>query len=193
MEVNSSIGRIEEFSGRPSTISLRECKAIFSIVVCELELKYGINYTKAFAFKQLARYVHYKALDVYEQHSPKILDITQIPNPTYATTIATTIATAFQAALQVAIAHHVTVPNNSDLVPISINLFPEQLIAATANNPPTINAPFLLIQWGNSFEFLSWNFRSRVLKKFYNSPSSFNRKIKFKMLYKRLLKLKEDI
>jgi len=193
MEVNSSIGRIEEFSGRPSTISLRECKAIFSIVVCELEFKYGINYTKAFAFKQLARYVHYKALDVYEQHSSKILDITQIPNPTYATTIATTIATAFQAALQVAIAHHVTVPNNSDLVPISINLFPKQLIAATANNPPTINAPFLLIQWGNSFEFLSWNFRSRVLKKFYNSPSSLNRKIKFKMFYKRLLKLKEDI
>jgi hypothetical protein len=33
--------------------------------------------------------VHYEALDVYEQHFPKILGITQIPNPTYATAIAT--------------------------------------------------------------------------------------------------------
>ncbi len=66
MEVSSSSGRIEKFSGRPCTISLREFKATFSIVVCELELKYGANYTEAFAFKQLARYVHYEALDVYE-------------------------------------------------------------------------------------------------------------------------------
>jgi len=74
---------------------LREFKATFSIVVCELEFKYGVNYTKAFAFKQLARYVHYEALDVYEQHSTRILGVTQIPNPTYATAI----ATAFQTAL----------------------------------------------------------------------------------------------
>jgi len=71
-------------------------------VVCELELKYGANYTKAFAFKQLARYVHYEALDVYEQHFARILGITQIPNPTYAIPI----ATASQAALQAVIAHH---------------------------------------------------------------------------------------
>jgi hypothetical protein len=45
---------------------LREFKATFSTVVCELELKYGANYTEAFAFKQLACYVHYEALDVYE-------------------------------------------------------------------------------------------------------------------------------
>ncbi len=73
MEVSSSSGRIEKFSGRPDTISLREFKVTFSTVVCELELKYGINYIKAFAFKQLARYVHYEALDVYEQHSTRIL------------------------------------------------------------------------------------------------------------------------
>jgi hypothetical protein len=95
MEVNSSSGRIEKFSERPSTISLSEFKATFSIVVCELEFKYGANYTEAFAFKQLAHYVHYQALDVYEQHSPRILGVTQIPNPAYATTI----AIAFQAAL----------------------------------------------------------------------------------------------
>ncbi len=79
MEVNSSFGRIEKFNGRSSTISLKEFKATSSTVVCELELKYGVNYTEAFAFKQLARYVHYEALDVYKQHFPKILGVTHIP------------------------------------------------------------------------------------------------------------------
>ncbi len=89
MEVNNSSGRIEKFNERPCTISLREFKATFSTVVCELELKYGANYIEAFAFKQLAHYVHYEALDVYEQKFPRILGIIQIPNPTYAITIAT--------------------------------------------------------------------------------------------------------
>jgi hypothetical protein len=62
---------------------LRELNATSSTVVCELKLKYGANYIEVFAFKQLAHYVHYEA-------SPKILGITQIPNPTYATGIATT-------------------------------------------------------------------------------------------------------
>jgi hypothetical protein len=93
MEVNSSSGRIEKFSGRPGTISLREFKATFSTVVCELKLKYGANYIEAFAFKQLAHYVHYEALDVYEQHFARILGVTQAPNLAYA------IAIASQAAL----------------------------------------------------------------------------------------------
>jgi len=66
MEVSSSSRRIEKFSERPCTIFLREFKATFSTVVCELELKYGVNYTEVFTFKQLARYVHYETLDVYE-------------------------------------------------------------------------------------------------------------------------------
>jgi len=66
MEISNSSRRIEKFNGRPSIISLREFKATFSTVVYELELKYGVNYTEAFAFKQLAHYVHYEALDVYE-------------------------------------------------------------------------------------------------------------------------------
>jgi len=66
MEVSNSSGKIEKINGRPCIISLREFKATFSTVVYELELKYGVNYTKAFTFKQLARYVHYEALDVYE-------------------------------------------------------------------------------------------------------------------------------
>jgi len=112
MEVSSSSGRIEKFSKRPCTISLREFKVTFSTVVCELELKYGVNYTEAFAFKQLACYVHYEALDVYEQHSPRILGITYIHNLAYAMAM----ATAFQATSQVAIAHHGIMPNNSNLV-----------------------------------------------------------------------------
>jgi hypothetical protein len=51
MEVNSSSKRIEKFSRRPDTISLKEFKATFKTVVYELEFKYGANYTKAFAFK----------------------------------------------------------------------------------------------------------------------------------------------
>jgi len=65
MEVKNSFRRLEKFNGRPGTISLREFKVIFSTVVCELEFKYGVNYIEAFACKQLARYVHYEALDVY--------------------------------------------------------------------------------------------------------------------------------
>jgi hypothetical protein len=83
-----------------------------------LEFKYGGNYTKALAFKQLACFVHYEALDVYEQHSLKILGVTQIPNPTYATTIATT----SQATVQTVIAHHQIMLNNPNLVPTSIKL-----------------------------------------------------------------------
>jgi hypothetical protein len=60
IEVSNSSGRIEKFNRRLGTISLREFKAIFSTVVCELEFKYGVNYTKAFVFKQLSHYVHYE-------------------------------------------------------------------------------------------------------------------------------------
>jgi hypothetical protein len=76
MEVHSFFGRIKKFNGRPGTISLREFKVTFLTVVCELGFKYGVNYTEVFAFKQLAHYVHYEALDVYEQHFPKIFSVT---------------------------------------------------------------------------------------------------------------------
>ncbi len=89
MEVKNSSRRIEKFSKRLSIISLREFKATFSTVVCELEFKYGVNYTEVFAFKQLARYVHYEASNVYKQHSPRILGVTQILNLPYAIAIAT--------------------------------------------------------------------------------------------------------
>jgi hypothetical protein len=174
IKVNSSSGRIKKFSERLGTISLKEFKVTFSIVVCELELKYGVNYTEVFTFKQLTRYVHYEALDVYEQHSPKILGVTQIFNPAYAIAIATTA----QVALQATIAHHETITNNPDLVSISINLSLQQFITTTTNIPPTIDAQAFADLVGISFEFLNWNFRLRVLKFFYSLPLSLSKKMK---------------
>jgi hypothetical protein len=130
-------------------------------MVCELELKFGANYIEAFAFKQLARYVHYEALDVYEQHSPRILGVTQIPNLVYATTI----ATFSQVALQATIAHHGIVPNNPNLVPILVNLSPQQLIAATANIPPTIDAAAFADPVGEFFQVLELKFSVKSSEK----------------------------
>jgi hypothetical protein len=87
---------------------------------------------------------HYEALDVYEQHSPKILGVTQIPNLAYATSI----PTASQAALQAAIAHHGIMPNNPDPICTPVNFSLHQLIVATANIPPPSMHQILLIQWG---------------------------------------------
>ncbi len=119
-------------------------------MVCELELKYGSNYIEAFAFKQLACYVHYEALDVYEQHSSRILGVTQIPNLAYAIAIAT--------ASQAAIAHHGAVSNNPDPVPTSVNLSPQQLIVATTNIPPTTAAPTFINPVGEFFQILELEF-----------------------------------
>ncbi len=80
--------------------------------------------------------MHYEALDVYHQHSLRILGVTQIPNPTYATAI----ATAFQATLQTVIAHHGTVPNNPNPIPTLINFYPQQLVIVATNILPTIDA-----------------------------------------------------
>jgi len=185
MEVSSFSRRIKKLSRRPGTISLKEFKATFSIVVCELELKYGANYTEAFAFKQLARYVHYEALDVYEQHSARILGVTQAPNLTYAIAITT--------APQAAIAHHGTVPNNPDSIPISVNLFPQQLIVATANIPPTTDALAFVDPVGEFFQILELEFPVKSFEKNLQLATFSRQKDEtLKMLYKRLLKLKED-
>ncbi len=174
MEVNRPVGRIEKFNGRLGTISLKEFRATFSIVVCELELKYGANYIEAFTFKQLARYVHYGALDVYEQHSLRILGITQAPNPAY--TIA--IAIASQATLQVAIVHHGTMPNNPDVVPISINLFPQQLIVVTANILPTIDALAFTDPVGEFIQVLELKFPVKNSEKILQLSTFFGKRMK---------------
>jgi len=158
-------------------------------MVYELEFKYDANYTKAFAFKQLARYVHYEALDVYEQHSARILGVTQIPNPAYAIAI----ATASQAALQAAIAHHGTVLNNPDPVPTLINLSLQQFITVTTNIPPTTDAPVFTDLVGEFFQILELEFPVKSSEKILQLATFSRQKDEtLKMLYKRLLKLKED-
>jgi len=126
-----------------------------------LELKYGANYTEAFALKQLVRYVHYEALDVYKQHCVRILGVTHIPNLVY--TIA--IATASQAALQAAITDHGTVPNNLDPVPTSVNLSLQQFIAAIANIPPTTDAPAFADPVVEFFQILELEFLVKSFEK----------------------------
>ncbi len=145
-----------------------------------MELKYGANYTEAFAFKQLARYVHYEVLDVYEQHFARILGVTQIPNPAYAIAI----TTAFQAA----IAHDGIVPNNPDPVPTSVNLSPQQLIAAIANIPPTTDALAFTDPVGEFFRIFDLEFPVKSSEKILQ-PTTFSRQKDetLKMLYRRLL------
>ncbi len=140
---------------------MKEFKVTFSTVVCELELKYGVNYIEVFAFKQLALYVHYEALNVYKQHSLRILGVTQIPNPAYATTI--TIAS--QTARQVAIAHHATMPNNLDPVLTSIIFFLQQLIFVTAIIRPTIDTPTFVNIVGEFFQVLELEFSVKNCEK----------------------------
>jgi hypothetical protein len=48
--------------------------------------------------------------------------------------------------------------NNPDLVPTSVNLFPQQFIVAIANIPPTINAPAFADQVGEFFRILELEF-----------------------------------
>jgi hypothetical protein len=130
-------------------------------MVCELKLKYGDNYIEAFTFKQLAHYVHYEALDVYDQHSLRILGITQIPNPSYAITITTT----SQITLQATIAYHGTMPNNPYEVLILVNLPPQQLIVITANILPTIDAPVFVNPVGEFFQILELEFSVKSSKR----------------------------
>ncbi len=84
------------------------------------------------------------------------MGITQIPNPAYAIAIA--IAITSQATLQAAIAHHGIVPNNPDLIPILVNFSRQQFIIATANIPPTIDAPTFADPMGEFFRIFELKF-----------------------------------
>jgi hypothetical protein len=123
--------------------------------------------------------VRNEALDVYEQHSPRILGVTQILNLTYATTTATT--------SQATIAHHGTMPNNPNALPTSINLFPQQLIVATTDALTFANPV------GEFFQILELEFSIKSSEKILQlAIFSLQKDETLKMLYKRLLKLKED-
>jgi hypothetical protein len=49
-------------------------------------------------------------------------------------------------------------PNNPNSIHILVNISPQQLIAAIANIPPTINAPTLAYSMGNFFRILELEF-----------------------------------
>jgi len=189
MEVSSSSRRIEKFSGRPCIIYLKEFKATFSTVVCELEFKYGVNYTEAFAFKQLVRYVHYEALDVYEQHSISIFGC----HPNSQSSLRHSHRHRLSSWIVSSIAHHGTVLNNMDPVPTSVNLSPQQLIVATANIPPTTDAPAFADPVGEFFRILELEFPVKSSEKILQFATFSRQKDEtLKMLYRRLFKLKED-
>jgi hypothetical protein len=56
-------------------------------------------------------------------------------------------------------------PNNLDPKPTSINLSPQQLIAATANIPPTIDAPAFVDLVREFFQILELDLLVKSLEK----------------------------
>ncbi len=84
-------------------------------------------------------------------------------------------------------------PNNRDLVPTSVNISPQQLLGATVNISPTIDAPAFVDLVGEFFRVLELKFMVKSSEKILQLPTFSRQKDEtFKMLYKRLLKLKED-
>jgi len=117
------------------------------------------------------------------------LGITQILNPTSATTI----TTAFQVAFQATIAHHGTMPNNPDSIPTSVNIFSQQFIVVTVNIPPTIDALAFVHLMGDFFQVLELEFSIKNSEKILQLATfSWQNDETFKMFYMRLFKLKED-
>jgi hypothetical protein len=84
-------------------------------------------------------------------------------------------------------------PNNPNPIPTSTNLFFQQLIITTANNPFTINAPAFVDPVGEFFRVLKLKFLVKSSEKNLQLATFSRHKDEtFKMLYKRFLQLKED-
>jgi len=85
-------------------------------------------------------------------------------------------------------------PNNPDPVLTLVNIYPQQLIVTTANIPPTINAQAFIDPVEECFRVLELEFPIKN-SKFFLQLVIFSRQKDetLKMLYRRLLKLKEDI
>ncbi len=84
-------------------------------------------------------------------------------------------------------------PNNPNLVPTSINLSPQQLIVVTANIPPTIDAATFVNPVGEFFRVLELEFPIKSSEKILQLATFSRQKDEtLKMLYRRLLKFKED-
>ncbi len=84
-------------------------------------------------------------------------------------------------------------PNNPDPVPTSVNLSPQQFIVATTDIPSTTNAPAFVDPMGEFFRILKLEFPIESSEKILQLATlSWWKGETFKMLYKRLLKLKEN-
>ncbi len=83
-------------------------------------------------------------------------------------------------------------PNNPNLIPTSVNLSPQQIIVITANIPPTINAQAFVDPVGEFLRVLELEFLVKSSEKIVQLATfSWQKDETFKMLYKRLFKLKE--
>ncbi len=84
-------------------------------------------------------------------------------------------------------------PNNLDPIPILVFFSLQQLIDVTANNPPTINAIAFVDLVEEFFRILELKFPVKSFEKNLELATFFRQMDEtFKMLYKRLLKLKDD-
>jgi hypothetical protein len=70
------------------------------------------------------------------------------------------------------------VPNNPNLIFVSVNLSLQQLIVIATNITPTIDASAFANPMGEFFQVLVLEFRSKVLRIFYSSPPFFDRRMK---------------
>jgi len=85
------------------------------------------------------------------------------------------------------------VPNNPDPVPTSVNLSLQQLIVATANILPTTDVPASTNPVGEFFQIFDLEFLVKSSEKILQLATFSRQKDEtLKMLYMRLLKLKED-
>jgi hypothetical protein len=83
-------------------------------------------------------------------------------------------------------------PSNLNLVPILVNLSLQEFIVATVNIPPTINVLAFANLMGEFFQVLELEFLVKSSEFFLQLTTFFRQKDEtFKMLYERLLKLKE--
>jgi hypothetical protein len=85
------------------------------------------------------------------------------------------------------------VPNNRNLILTLVNLFLQQLIVATTNILPTIDAPTFTDPVGEFFRVLELEFLIKSFEIFLQLTTFFRQKDEtLKMFYRRLLKLKKD-
>jgi hypothetical protein len=70
------------------------------------------------------------------------------------------------------------VPNNPNLVPISINLFPQQFTITIANIPPTIDAPAFVDLVGEFFRVIELEFLVKNFEFFCSLPFSLGKRMK---------------